>query len=106
MDFAEKAVAVLVAVACIVMLLRLAVGAKRRQRFDRAWRVWWQSTRKHAVRLYRRQTTRKEAEKATQEILQRLRRPVERRGNVISPKAFKRPGERPDGQADRHNDEV
>ncbi len=83
---AEKIVAALVAVACLVMVVRLALGERRRAQLDR---VFSESGRK-LVRLYRRQATRKEARKATQEILQRLRQPVERQGNVITPEAFKR----------------
>ncbi len=41
--------------------------------------------------MYRKQVSRKEAERATQEVLQRLmRQQVERDGNVITPKAFKK----------------
>lgn len=92
MGYAERIVAALIAAVCIVMLLRLAVGSRRQQKFDRAVRDAWLRTQKTFTRLYRRQATKKEAEKATQEILQRLRQPVERSGNVITPKAFKRPG--------------
>lgn len=91
----EKIVAALVAVACLVMVLRLALGERRRARLDQAvsgfWAAWVAWSRK-LVRLYRRETTRKEARKATQEVLQRMRQPVERQGNVITPDAFKRRG--------------
>lgn len=102
MGFAEKTVAWLTAIACIVMLLRLAMGANKQQKLDRAVLSFWQTAKRRVTRLYRRQATKKEAQKATQEILQRLRQPVERRGNVISPKAFKRT----DGQADRQQDDA
>lgn len=85
---AEKIVAALVAVACLVMVVRLALGERRRARLDQVVAESWRKL----VRLYRRQATRKEARKATEEILQRLRQPVERQGNVITPEAFKRRG--------------
>ena len=90
--------AALVAVACLLMVLRLALG-------EAAVRGWigpcpacglpghWA---RKLVRLYRRETTRKEARKATQEVLQRMRQPVERQGNVITPDAFKRRGPQAD----------
>lgn len=102
MGYAERIVAALIAVACIVMLLRLAIGPRRQQKLDRAAREAWSRTHKLFTRLYRRQATKKEAEKATQEILQRLRQPIERSGNVITPQAFKRPGA--PGSADRQDD--
>lgn len=102
MGYAERIVAALIALACIVMLLRLAMGSRRQQKLDRAVRDAWLRTQKMFTRLYRRQATKKEAEKATQEILQRLRQPVERSGNVITPQAFKRPGAQ--GSADRQDD--
>lgn len=102
MGFAEKTVAWLIAIACIAMLLRMALGAQRRQKLDRMVLDFWQTAKRRTARMYRRQATKKEARKATQEILQRMRRPVERHGNVISPKAFKRP----DKQPDRNDGEV
>lgn len=89
----ERIVSGLIGVACLVMLARLALGASARDRMDRWLRQTWTSWQSRAVRLYRRQATRKEAEKATQEVLQRLMRQqqVEREGNVLTPKAFKRP---------------
>jgi hypothetical protein len=99
MGYAERTVSALIAVACIVMLVRLAMGAHRQQKLDRTIRDAWASVQKTFTRLYRRQATKKQAEKATQEILQRMRQPVERSGNVITPKAFKRPG-----SADRQDD--
>lgn len=102
MGFAEKTVAWLVAITCIVMLLRLAVGARRTQKLDRAVVIFWQNARRRMARIYRRQATKKEAQKATQEILRRMRQPVERQGNVITPKAFKRT----DKQPDRNDDEA
>lgn len=102
MGFAEKTVAWLIAIACIAMLLRMALGAKRRQKLDSTALSFWQTVKRRSARMYRRQATKKEARKATQEILQRMRQPVERHGNVISPKAFKRS----DKQPDRNDDEA
>lgn len=102
MGYAERIVSALIAVACIVMLVRLAIGRNRQQKLDRAVRQAWARVSNMFLRLYRRQATKKEAEKATQEILQRLRQPVERSGNVITPQAFKRPGAA--DSADRRDD--
>lgn len=63
MGYAERIVAALIAVACIVMLLRLAVGPRRQQKLDRAAREAWSRTHKLFTRLYRRQATKKEAER-------------------------------------------
>ena len=100
MGFAEKTVAGLIAIACIVMLLRLAIGPDRTRRLDAAVQRRWQTAKRRAARMYRRQATKKEAQKATQGILQRLRQPVERQGNVISPRAFKRPDKQPERDDD------
>ena len=93
MGMAEKLVSWLIAAACIVMLLRLAMGARRQQKFDRAARGAWYAIKGQVQRLYRRQATKKQAEKATQEILQRMRHQVDRKGNVITPKSFRRDDE-------------
>lgn len=99
----ERIVSGLIGLACVVMLARLALGDARRAKWDRWFLLAWHGLRHRVTKLYRRQATRKEAEKATQEVLQRLmRQAVERDGNVITPKAFKRTGESKDrpGQQD------
>ena len=54
MGYAERIVSALIAVACIVMLVRLAMGPARQQRVDRAVRDAWARTTKAFTRLYRR----------------------------------------------------
>lgn len=89
---AERIVSGLIGLACLLMLVRLALGANTRGRLDRWFIGGWNALSTKFSRMYRRQVSRKEAEKATQEVLQRLmRQQVEREGNVITPKAFKRP---------------
>lgn len=101
----EKIVAALTALACVVMLLRLALGARRTASFDRAARNLWEQARRTATRFVRRLKHRKQARKATQEVLQRMRKAAERDGNVITPHAFKKPGspQRPHRQSDDEN---
>ncbi|MDE2000378.1 MAG: hypothetical protein KGI52_15790 [Burkholderiales bacterium] len=88
----EKIVAALTALACLVMLLRLALGARRTASFDRAVLGLWEQVRRSVMRWIRRIKHGKQARKATQEVLQRVRKAAERDGNVITPHAFKKPG--------------
>ncbi|HET8871782.1 MAG TPA: hypothetical protein VFM48_15150 [Aquabacterium sp.] len=106
MGSGEKIVALVVALACIVMLIRLALGSRRTASFDRALRNGWSSVQRRASRTWLHIWHRKKAKQATEEVLQRLRRPpAERNGNVISPHAFKKPNES-QRRSQRSDDEV
>ncbi len=89
---ADKWLSGLIVLACAVMLLRLAVGPRRRARLD-AWargvpvrvRARW-----HALRHGRR--ARQDAERLAEGAIARARRNrVDKEGNVLRPDAFKDP---------------
>lgn len=82
--------AVLLAV-CVVMLLRLVMGAKRRRGFD-AWagRTWGQ-LREIAQLSWRWRSNRRKAEAAAQEAIRRASADVRRDGNVYRPDSFRGP---------------
>lgn len=74
---------------CVVLLLRLVVGARRRDRFDAAARRTWRASRQRAVALWRWPGQRRAAARAADEIIRRAaRRDADQDGNVIRPKAF------------------
>lgn len=93
---AERIVAALMGLICLIFLARLALGPARQQRFDAALRRLWQALRSVAQRLRRWPSTVRQkkahqahAAKVAQDAIDRARRGVERDGNVIRPKAFK-----------------
>lgn len=73
----EKLLAGIVLAACAVMLLRLALGPARRQRFDAFF-----------VRLWRWPRTRRNAQKLADDAIRRARGGVRRDGNVYTPDSF------------------
>lgn len=75
----------------VVLLLRLALGERRRQRFDAAARRTWQRCRATALRTYRWRATRRQAAQAAEEAIHRARHGVQRDGNVYRPKSFREP---------------
>lgn len=118
MQLGEMILAGGVIVLCAVMLLRLALGPSRRERFDRAalnaWQRYpmraWQALRDRQARRQRahRESVRREAdarlrdqaEYEAKRLIARARERasgrapapiVEREGNVIRPEAFRKP---------------
>lgn len=89
----ERVIALLVALACLVLLGRLALGPSRRARLDRAVRQRWQAWRWHLRGWTTSRAARQEAERAAREAIERARRvqAIEREGNVLKPDAFKGP---------------
>jgi hypothetical protein len=77
--------------ACVVLLVRLALGDRRRYRFDASARRAWQRSRATTLRLYRWRATRREAAQAAEEAIHRARHGVQRDGNVYRPKSFREP---------------
>jgi hypothetical protein len=76
---------------CLLLLGRLAVGARRRHLIDAAVQRCWQRLR---AALPRRRPPRPrdleaDAAREADELIRRVRRDVEREGNVIRPKAFR-----------------
>ncbi len=95
----DKLLALAVALACGVMLLRMAIGPARRHRLDAlAWRAWL-GLRHVAMRTWqwrRRRQARDEARRTAQAVIARARQPgahgeVQKDGNVLRPESFQRP---------------
>ncbi|PPE70552.1 hypothetical protein IS481_09565 [Caldimonas thermodepolymerans] len=88
----EKSFAALVFAVCIVLLLRMLVGERRRARLDAAWLRLWQALRRRAVAVWRWWPARREAARAAEQAIRRAR--GERghwEGNVYRAGAFRRP---------------
>ena len=76
---------------CVVLLLRLMLGQRRRQRFDAAVRRAWAGCRRSALRTFRWRSSRREAAAAADDAIRRARGTVQRDGNVIRPSSFRGP---------------
>lgn len=87
----DKLLACIVAVACLALLVRLLVGARRRQQLDRSAARLWHTLRRHVLRLVHWRRHRRSAEKEAEEAIRRARHGVERKGNVYTPKSFNKP---------------
>lgn len=89
----EILLAAFVLAVCAALLLRLSIGAARRERLDHALRRGWQRPRARWAAWRRRRTYRKDADRIARELIARARRPdpEEKRGRVIRPEAFQRP---------------
>jgi ABC-type transport system involved in cytochrome bd biosynthesis fused ATPase/permease subunit len=80
-----------IAAACLVLLVRLFLGSRRRQRLDAAAKRLWHGLRRRVTRLVHWRKHRRSAEQAAQEAIRRARDGVERKGNVYTPKSFNKP---------------
>lgn len=87
----DKLLALIVAVACLVLLVRLVVGARRRQKLDRVAFGLWHGLRRRVMRLVHWRQHRRSAAKAAEEAIRRAQHGVERKGNVYTPKSFNKP---------------
>jgi hypothetical protein len=76
---------------CVAMLVRMAIGARRRHRLDAVLRRTWWSARWRALRIWRWRSARREAARAAEEAIRRARTRHERDANVIRPDAFREP---------------
>lgn len=86
----EKLFAGLVLACCVVMLLRLALGPARRQRFDRFCVHRWNLLRAWAIALWRRPRSRRAAQQLADDAIRRARE-GSWDGNVYTPEQFKKP---------------
>jgi hypothetical protein len=84
--FAAGALAV-----CGVLLLRMALPERQRDRLDAAWQRALHGSRQLARRAWFWRTHRQTAAREAEEAIRRAQRSVERDGNVIRPDAFKGP---------------
>lgn len=93
-DF-ERILAGVVVGICVLLLVRLSIGARRRQRLDRVLLDRWQALRRVAWSVWHWRASRRAATQAADEArraIERARqRKVDRQGNVYTPEAFKEP---------------
>lgn len=88
----EKLFAGLVLLVCVVLMVRLLLGARRRARFDAWARHTWHELVQRLRLLRHWRSSRREAQRVADEAIRRARgEDVERDGNVYRPKAFKKP---------------
>ena len=87
----EKILASLLLAICLVMLLRLALGERRRHGFDEFWLHTWAGTRRAVMRIWHWRATNRRASRVAEEAIRRARSGVEREGNVVRPDAFRGP---------------
>ena len=90
----ERVLAAIVIAICAVLLVRLALGRRRRARFDSFFRRLWLRMRHAAHDLWRWRESRRNTElarKATDEVIKRARDRGEWKGNVYTPKSFRKP---------------
>jgi hypothetical protein len=71
----EKLFALIVVLACAVMLLRMAVGARRVQRVDAALRRATSAVQRFASSVWHWREKRKAAARAAEEAIRRARKP-------------------------------
>jgi hypothetical protein len=87
----EKSLAIVVLVVCLVLMGRLLLGPRRRQRFDAAVRRAGFTIRRRAFLLYHWRASRRSAERVAEETIRRAREGGSWDGNVYRPKSFKGP---------------
>lgn len=88
----EKGFAAVVAAACLVMLLRLALGPARRSRFDAFFVRLWHGLRARAIALWRWPKSRRQARQLADDAIRRAREGGGTwDGNVYTPDQFKKP---------------
>ena len=85
----EKLLAGLTVAVCISLLVRLCLGAPRRQRFDAVVRCAWAVVRRAAATVWYWRSRRRAAVRAAEEAISRARADVQRDGNVYKPKSFR-----------------
>lgn len=91
----ERVFAALAIAVCAVLLLRLAIGEKRRWRLDSAFWRHWRSLRRGLRTARRWPGARRDAAKVAEAAIRRAREAArgetERDGNVYKPKSFRKP---------------
>lgn len=87
----ERIFAITMVLVCVVLLARQFMGAPRRFRLDRALRGATRALRGRALGLYRWPAARRAARREADVAIRRARGESERDGNVIRPKAFRKP---------------
>ena len=86
----EKIFAAAMVVVCVLLLLRMLLGPRRRSRVDASLRRNGEAWQRRVVRVIGWPAAELRARRETKEAIRRARRSaIERDGNVLSPKAFK-----------------
>lgn len=102
MNLAEQLLAGLTATVCVVLLVRLCLGATRQRRFDDAVRALGWTLRSSALHAWHWRSSRRAAACEAQAAIQRARTgrsgrahgeadDGEWQGNVYTPKSFRKP---------------
>jgi len=87
----ENSLALVVATACLVLLLRLFMPERYRWRLDAMAGRTWRILRDGFLRIWHWRRSRQSAARMADEAIQRARRDVQRDGNVYRPKSFRDP---------------
>jgi hypothetical protein len=91
-DLLGRIGAIAVVLLCVVLLARQFIGAPRRYRLDAMLRRTTHGLRSAAMRLYHWPAARRAARREAEKAIRRARGDdSERDGNVIRPKAFRKP---------------
>lgn len=85
----EQVLAGLVLAVCVLLLLRLTLNAPRRYRIDSALRRGWLWCGRQIKRPGQHRARKRAAAAQAEELIRRVRREVERDGNVIRPRQFR-----------------
>ena len=85
----EKIFAATIVAGCLVLLLRVLLGAHRRARFDAALARWSQRVGAHTDALFAWPAARRRARREAEAAIRRAREGGEWDGNVYRPKSFK-----------------
>ena len=101
MPLIEKMIALVIAAACLLMLVRLMVGERRRYRLDRAVIGHWQRVSSWVVKTWRWRVSKKKAAKEAEAAINRARTRGDWDGNVFRPKSFQKPDHKPRKPVDR-----
>ena len=84
----EKLFPAIVVAACLVLLLRLVLGERRRHTFDRTIARWSRTIGARIEGLFTWNASRRRARRAADEAIRRARDGGEWDGNVYRPKSF------------------
>jgi hypothetical protein len=85
----EKIFAATIVAGCLVLLLRIVLGARRRGRFDAGLRHWSQRIGAGIDAVFAWPTARRRARRETAAAIRRAREGGDWDGNVYRPKSFK-----------------
>ncbi len=86
----EKIFAATIVFGCLVLLLRVLLGVRRRARFDQAVARWSQRAGARVDAFFTWPTARRRARREAEAAIRRAREGGEWDGNVYRPKSFKK----------------